>query len=172
MAFTFFRSALCAIAVVAASAPGAAQPHASHGARPPALYKIGSLVIENLWSRATPGGAKVAGGYMRITNAGAAPDRLIAGTTPLAGRFELHEMSMQGDVMRMRPLEKGLEIPPGKTVELKPGGSHAMFLDLKQPLRAGDTFNGTLTFEKAGTVSVNYAVRAIGSTGGAEGHHH
>lgn len=172
MLLTFARGALGAAALLGLSVAGAAQPHSSHAAGPAPVYKIGALVIESPWSRATPGGAKVGGGYMRITNGGAEPDRLIGGTMPLAARFELHEMSTQGDVARMRLLEQGLEIPPGKTVELKPGGSHAMFVDLKQPLKEGDTLKGTLVFEKAGTVAVEYAVRPIGSTGRATGHHH
>jgi copper(I)-binding protein len=135
-------------------------------------YRIGSLVIETPWSRATPGGAKVAAGYMRITNAGAEPDRLVGGTLPQAGRFEVHEMSMQGDVMRMRPLDAGLEIKPGQTVELKPGGYHIMFMDLRQPLKEGQTVKGTLVFEKAGTITVEYAVRGIAARARGEHHHH
>lgn len=165
------RGALGAAALLAMSvATPAQQP--PHRPPPEPVYRVGALIIESPWSRATPGGAKVGGGYMRISNGGTEPDRLIGGTVPVAARFELHEMSMQGDVARMRPLEQGLEIPPGRTVELKPGGSHAMFVDLKQPLKAGDTLKGTLVFEKAGTVAVEYAVRPLGSTGAAAGHHH
>jgi uncharacterized protein YcnI len=142
---------------------------AATGAGP--RYKIGALVIEAPWSRATPGGAKVAAGYMRIVNTGAEPDRLVGGTLAQAGRFEVHEMSMAGDVARMRPLEKGLEIAPGAAVELKPGGFHIMFMDLKEPLAEGRTLKGTLVFEKAGTVEVDYAVRAIAARGGAEHQH-
>jgi hypothetical protein len=134
-------------------------------------YKVGGLVIEAPWSRATPGGAKVAAGYMRITNTGAEPDRLIGGTLPQAGRFEVHEMSMAGDVARMRPLEKGLTITPGAAVELKPGGLHIMFMDLKEPLAEGRTLRGTLVFEKAGAVEVDYAVRSIAARGEAEHQH-
>lgn len=177
MPHTFLRSALGAAALLALSTGAPAQPHPSHEPQPsrPAprqVYKAGALVIESPWSRATPGGAKVGGGYMRITNTGTMPDRLIGGSTLLSARFELHEMSMQSDVMRMRRLETGLEIPPGKTVELKPGGSHAMFLDLKQPLKEGERLKGTLVFEKAGTVPVEYSVRAIGSSSGPAEHRH
>ncbi|HEX8662497.1 MAG TPA: DUF1775 domain-containing protein [Beijerinckiaceae bacterium] len=134
-------------------------------------YKVGALVIEAPWSRATPGGAKVAAGYMRITNTGAEPDRLVGGTLAQAGRFEVHEVSMAGDVARMRPLEKGLEIAPGAAVELKPGGLHIMFMDLKEPLAEGRTLKGTLVFEKAGAVEVDYAVRSIAARGGDEHRH-
>jgi copper(I)-binding protein len=135
-------------------------------------YRVGAIVVEGPWSRATPGGAKVAGGYMRIINTGTGPDRLVGGTLPQAARFEVHEMSMQGDVMRMRPLDAGLEIRPGETVELKPGGLHVMFMDVKEPLKEGQTVKGTLVFEKAGTVAVEYTVRGIAARGGAEHHHH
>ena len=134
-------------------------------------YRVGALVVEAPWSRATPGGAKVAGGYMRITNAGTEADRLVGGSLPAAARFAVHEMSMQGEVMRMRPLETGLEIKPGATVELKPGGYHIMFMDLTEPLKEGQTLKGTLLFEKAGAVTVEYAVRGIAARGEAEHRH-
>jgi uncharacterized protein YcnI len=135
-------------------------------------YKAGPLTVEAPWSRATPGGAKVAGGYLRIANTGDAPDRLVGGTAAVAQKFEIHEMTMQGDVMRMRALDNGLEIKPGQTVELKPGGLHLMFLDLQRPLKEGETVKGTLVFEKAGTVEVEYAVRALGARGGSQEHQH
>ena len=134
-------------------------------------YRVGALVVEAPWSRATPGGAKVAGGYMRITNAGTETDRLVGGSLPAAARFAVHEMSMQGEVMRMRPLETGLEIKPGATVELKPGGYHIMFMDLTEPLKEGQTLKGTLLFERAGAVTVEYAVRGIAARGEAEHRH-
>lgn len=135
-------------------------------------YKIGDLKIDHPWTRATPGGAKVAGGFMKITNTGTSPDRLIGGTAVPAGIFEVHEMRMDGNVMKMRALEKGLEIKPGQTVELKPGGYHVMFIDLKSPLKEGETIKGTLVFEKAGTIEVEYKIEARGSTGGHGGHVH
>ena len=79
-------------------------------------YKLGTLHIEHPWARATPKGTSVGGGYMKITNTGTAPDRLIGGSSPISGRFEIHEMSMDNGVMRMRPLKDGLEIKPGETV--------------------------------------------------------
>ncbi len=125
-------------------------------------YKIGTLEIANPWARATPKGAPVAGGYLKITNRGTAPDRLIGGSAVFAGRFEVHEMKMNNGVMQMRPLAGGLEIKPGETVELKPGSIHVMFMDLKRPLQKGEKIKGTLVFEKAGTLEVDYAVEAIG----------
>jgi copper(I)-binding protein len=126
------------------------------------VYKAGSLTIEAPWARATPGGAKVAGGFIKITNTGKEPDRLIGGSVPFANRFEVHEMAVEGGIMKMRELAKGLEIKPGETVELKPGSYHVMFMDLKSGLKEGETVKGTLVFEKAGKVDVEYKVGPIG----------
>ena len=129
------------------------------------------LVIEDAWARATPGGAKVAGGYVRVRNTGAEPDRLVGTAIPISGRGEVHEMSMDGGVMRMRPLENGLAIPPGAVVELKPGGLHLMFMDLSGGLKEGQSVKGSLTFERAGTVPVEFRVGGIGAQGPAGGGH-
>lgn len=129
-------------------------------------YKAGSLDIADPWSRATPKGASVAAGYMKITNTGAAPDRLISGSSDAAPTFEVHEMTMDNGVARMRPVKGGLEIKPGETVELKPGSFHVMFVGLKKPLSTGDHIKATLVFEKAGTVNVEYDVRAMGAEPG------
>jgi copper(I)-binding protein len=123
---------------------------------------IGTLKITAPWARATPKGAKVGGGYMTITNTGTAPDRLVSGSTGIAGRFELHEMSMDNGVMKMRELAQGIEIKPGATVELKPGGYHLMFMNLTQQLEQGQAFKVTLQFEKAGKVDINFAVAMPG----------
>jgi uncharacterized protein YcnI len=144
---------------------------AAPGAEPAAL-KAGALTIEQPWTRATPGGAKVGGGYVRITNTGQTPDRLIGGSFTGAGWVEVHDMSMDGDVMRMKPVGDGLEIKPGSTVELKPGGTHIMFMDLKDKLTEGQTVGGTLVFEKAGTVAVEYTVGPIGGAEAPAGHKH
>src|ERR1043166_1341934 len=82
-------------------------------------YKAGALVIDHPWTRATPKSAKVAGGYLKITNTGSTPDRLTGGSADVSRNFEVHAMSMDGGVMKMRELKNGLEIPPGATVELK-----------------------------------------------------
>jgi copper(I)-binding protein len=134
-------------------------------------YNVGSVMIEQPWARATPGGAKVAAGYMKIVNNGAQADRLIGGSLPQAGRFEVHEMKMVNGVMEMRPIPGGLEIASGQTVELKPGGYHVMFMDLQQPLKQGERLKGQLRFEKAGVVEVEYQVEAVGARGpGQHGH--
>jgi copper(I)-binding protein len=129
-------------------------------------YNAGSLDISNPWSRAIPKGSNVAAGYMKIKNRGSTPDRLISGSSDVASKFETHEMRMENGVAKMRPVTGGLEIKPGETVELKPGSFHVMFVGLKKPLSAGDHFKATLVFEKAGTVSVDYDVLAMGSEPG------
>ncbi len=135
-------------------------------------YKLGALVIEGPWARATPGGARVAGGYVKITNTGQQADRLVGGTLPIAAEVEVHEMAMADNVMRMRKLADGLEIGPGQSVELKPGGYHLMFTGLKGGLTQGQTIKGTLRFEKAGSVEVEFRVAPIGaSSSGGHTHH-
>lgn len=124
---------------------------------------VGSLKIAAVWARATPKGAPVGGGYMTITNTGTAPDRLIGGSTAIANRFELHEMSMDNGVMKMRAVDKGIEIKPGQTVELKPSGYHVMFMGMKGGLQQGQHFKATLEFEKAGKVDVDFAVESMGA---------
>ena len=128
---------------------------------------VGSLKISAPWVRATPKGASVGGGYMKVTNTGTAPDRLIGGAADISSRFEIHEMSMDGGVMKMRAMPQGVELKPGQTVEFKPGGYHIMFLGLKQPIEKGGHVKATLQFEKAGKVDVDFAVESIGAqTGG------
>lgn len=126
-------------------------------------YTAGALKIETPWSRATPGGAKVAGGFMKITNTGAQPDRLVSASTTISGVTEIHEMKMTDGVMKMRALGDGLVIAPGQTVELKPGGYHVMFIDLKAPIVKGTPFKAKLVFEKAGEIEVEFGVEAIGA---------
>ncbi len=132
--------------------------------------RAGDLVISHAWTRATPGGAKVGGGYLTIENKGAAADRLVSGETPVAGRLEIHEMSMSDGVMKMRAIDGGLALAPGQTVKLAPGGYHLMLIDLKAPFKAGDKVPVTLNFEKAGPVAVSLSVQGLGAaTPGAGG---
>src|SRR5215475_7324482 len=127
---------------------------------------VGALKISGPWARATPKGAPVGGAYMTITNTGNVSDRLVGGSSDVSNHFEIHEMSMDNGVMKMRPLEKGLEIKPGQTVEFKPGGYHFMFVGLKKPFEEGQHVKATLAFEKAGNVAVDFAVRGIGAQTG------
>jgi copper(I)-binding protein len=129
-------------------------------------YKVGPLTIGHPWTRATPKGAAVAGAYMKITNTGTTPDRLTGGSTEIAKRFEVHEMSMDGGVMKMRELKDGIDIAPGATVELKPGSYHIMMQDLSRPLAKGERVKGSLNFEKAGKIDIEFAVEAIGGSPG------
>ena len=137
--------------------------------------RAGDLVITQAWSRATPGGAKIGGGFLTIENKGSTPDRLIGGTAEVAGKVEVHEMAMNNGVMTMRELDKGLTIGSGKTVKLAPGGYHLMMFDLKSPLKQGDKLPVTLEFEKAGKVSLSFDVQGVGAQspaagGGPDGH--
>src|SRR5262249_12560880 len=133
--------------------------------------KAGDLVISQAWSRQTPSGAKVAGAYLTIENKGTAADRLISGSADAAGRVEVHEMAMDGGVMKMRPLDKGLVIDPGKTVKLAPGGNHLMLMDLKSQFKQGDKVPVTLQFEKAGKVNVSLDVQGVGAQTPGGGDH-
>jgi hypothetical protein len=134
-------------------------------------FTAGSLTIDTPWSRATPGGAKVAGGYTHIRNQGTVPDRLMGGTLAVSSRSEVHETTEIDGVSRMRPLGEGLEIKPGQAIELKPGGHHLMFTDLQRPLKQGEKVTGTLHFEKAGTVAVEFIVQSIGAQSGPGAEH-
>ncbi|MGF7159493.1 hypothetical protein FHS85_001112 [Rhodoligotrophos appendicifer] len=132
--------------------------------------KLGDIEVENPWVRATPVGAPSGGGYVVIINTGDTADRLLSATLETAGQTEIHEMSMNNGVMKMRALPNGLELAPKSKVVLKPGGYHLMFLELKQPIQEGEPLPGTLTFEKAGTLKVQFQVEPIGSAGPSHDH--
>lgn len=108
---------------------------------------------------------------MTLVNHGAAEDRLLSGSTPVAAEVQLHTMSMDGGVMRMRQIQGGIAIPAGGTLELRPGSYHIMFMGLKRPLRQGERFPVTLRFQRAGTISVQFAVQPVSSTGPMETGH-
>ena len=153
------------VTVVAATG---GEDHHGHGAMKMAPITLGPLEITAPFSRATLPNAPVGGGFLTITNTGPEDDRLVSAASNIAGRTEVHEMAMQGDVMKMRELTDGLPVPAGATVDLKPGGFHIMFMDLKQPLVEGETVTVTLTFEKAGSVDVPLMIGAPN----AKGHDH
>jgi len=136
-------------------------------------FKVGNIEIRHPNSRAMLPGAPVGGGFLTIVNTGGEADRLLSITSPVAGDVQLHEMAMENDVMKMRALETGIDIPAGATVELKPGGLHIMFMDVKEPFKEGRRFPATLVFEKAGPVEVEFVVGpAVGkAAGGHEGDH-
>jgi copper(I)-binding protein len=126
-------------------------------------YKAGAIEIDHPWSRAVPKGASVAAGYLTIRNTGSEPDRLVGGSTPVAGKLEVHEVTLDNGIMRMRPVAGGLAIKPGETVELKPQSFHLMLTGLTQPIEQGKSFKGTLVFEKAGPIEVDFSVEAVGA---------
>jgi hypothetical protein len=126
-------------------------------------YTIGPLKITQPWARATPKGASTGAAYMTITNTGSKAERLSCGSTNVAGKCQIHEMSMSNGVMKMRPVEGGLEIKPGQTVTLKPGGYHVMFEGLNAPLKAGSTVEATLTSSGGASAKVDFPIAAIGA---------
>ncbi len=150
------RKFLCSAAALAAFAlASAAQaPAQAHE------YKVGDLVIEHPWARATARTAPTGAGYLEIRNTGAKADRLIGATSEAAELTQIHEVKMDGGVMHMRELTEGLEIPPGGAVTLAPGGNHVMFIHLKAPFVAGAQVNAILKFERAGDVPVALNVQA------------
>jgi periplasmic copper chaperone A len=152
----YIRGGLAAAFALAASQLAAA------GARA-ADYDVGSIHITQPWARATPKGASSGAGYLTVTNNGTAADRLTCAGSDAAAQCQIHTMSMENGVMKMRPVEGGLEIKPGETVTLKPGSDHVMFLNLKHPFETGNAVEATLQFEKAGSVKVELPVVAIGA---------
>jgi periplasmic copper chaperone A len=119
--------------------------------------------IENAWARATPPGTTMAAGYLTIRNSGAAADRLLAVTSAAAENVQPHITVKDGDILRMREV-KGYDIPAKGALELKPGGSHLMFVNIKAPFKEGDKVPATLRFDKAGEVSVEFRVRGLGES--------
>lgn len=125
-------------------------------------FSFGTLDVGNPWTRATPRGARIAAAYMTITNRGQVSDRLIGGSTSVASRFEIHSMVTEDGVAKMRPVVGGLEVKAGETVSLKPGSFHIMLIGLDKPLEQGARITGTLVFERAGKLDVEFAVASIG----------
>jgi copper(I)-binding protein len=116
-----------------------------------------TVEVKNAWVRATVQGQKATGAFMQIT--APAASTLISVSTPVAGVAEVHEMKMDGDVMRMRPLAKGLELPAGKAVQLQPGSYHLMLMDLKLPLQKDTTIPVTLTLQDSKGVQSSQELR-------------
>jgi periplasmic copper chaperone A len=154
-----FRSVLVVAFVAAALSACSPAPAPKSGS--------GGIAVSNSWTMATPPGAAVATGYMTITNQAAAAVRLTGGSSAVAQSVEVHNMTMDGGVMQMRPVDGGLEIPANGAVELKPGGLHLMLIGLKQSLAEGESVAVMLTFDDGTRVDVVLAVRAMG---GGHGH--
>lgn len=134
----------------------------------------GGVTVSNAWARATPGGAKVGAAYMTIKSDNG--DTLLAASSDAAAVTELHTHILEGDVMKMRKVDS-VEISKGGSVSFEPHGYHVMLIDLKKPLKEGDTVKLTLKFKNAGDITAEAKVQAIGATGpAAQGaapeHHH
>jgi len=126
-------------------------------------FKVGDLEIVHPWARATLKGSDVADGFLKIINHGSTPDRLLSVTVEFAKAGQIHDMKMEGDMMKMRELTEGLEIPAGATVELKPKSMHLMFIGVNQELMPDMMMDGELTFEKAGKVKVEFMIEPAGT---------
>jgi periplasmic copper chaperone A len=135
------------------------------------MAHVGDIMIEGYWARAMLPNQPVAGGFLTLTNGGETDDRIIKAVSPRAGRMELHEMAMEGEVMKMREVEGGIAVPAGATVELKPGGLHLMFFDIAERFEEGQTVPVTLTFENAGEVAIELPVKTM-SMGEGGSHNH
>jgi periplasmic copper chaperone A len=161
------KDTLCAVAAAAALSCALLIGNNARAAD----YNVGPIHISEPWARATPKGASSGAAYMTITNGGTAPDRVNCVSSDVSRHCQIHTMTMDNGVMKMRPVEGGLEIKPGETVTLKPSGLHVMLMDLKHPLKKGDMVEATLQFDTAGSVKVMFPVAAIGANapGGAAG---
>ena len=157
-----FRTPILGLATIAIAIAIAA-PAAAHD------FKVGSLTLQHPWTRATAG--KVGAGYTIIVNAGKTPDTLLSASSPAVDKVEIHTMTMDGGVMKMRPLPDGIAIPAGGTAKLAPGGNHLMLLGLKAPVIEGSLVPVTLNFAKAGPVKVQLKVEAAGASEPAHADH-
>jgi periplasmic copper chaperone A len=153
-------AALAALTLVPILRPGVASA---------ADYHLGSLQITQPWARATPKGAASGAAYMTVSNNGTKAAHLNCVSSDVAAKCEIHEMSMEGGVMRMRPVEGGLEIKPGQTITLKPGGFHMMLTGLKVPLREGKMLGATLQADGGKTMQVEFPIAAVGAPGPGAG---
>ena len=149
--------------VILAAAEGEHGGHGAHAGMDETVV-AGDLEISSAWARAMLPNQPAGGGYLIIANQGTEADRLVSASSPVAAKVEIHSMEVVDDIMTMRPVEGGLEIPAGETVELKPGGLHVMFMGVTEPFAEGDTVPVALEFEKAGSVEIAFPVRkATGS---------
>jgi copper(I)-binding protein len=157
---TIFAS-FCVLAVLASCGPSSAPDAAQAPVAAPAEG--------DAWARATPEGARVAGGYVTLRNDTEAPRRLVAAASPRAAHVELHTMTMDGDVMRMRKVD-GFDVPAKGALVLAPGGNHLMFIDIDRPFVAGETVPVTLTYADGATEELAFPVRTASASGGDSAH--
>jgi periplasmic copper chaperone A len=149
-----YRFSKIALAAAAAAAFLVSLPATAH-----------DISARQAWSRATPKGAKVAGGYLTIENRGVQPDRLLSASSGAAAKVEIHQMSLQDGIMTMRPLDDGLAILPDTTVTLVPGGEHIMFIGLTAPFEEDQRVPVSLNFERAGKIETIFEVGSVGAKG-------
>ena len=130
-------------------------------------YELGTIAIDHPWARPTAEGTQTGAAYLLLTNKGNAPDTLVSASSPVAGKTQIHQTTDEGGVMKMHEVAGGIELAPGATVALKPGGYHVMLIDLKQKLDEGRHIPLTLTFAKAGSIDVEVDVeKKSGEQGG------
>jgi periplasmic copper chaperone A len=160
------------VLTLALTLPAQAQDTGEHAGDDTAgeVVTLGDLVIEGAFTRATLPNAPVGGGYLTITNNGDEADRLIAAVSAFSPDVQIHEMAVVNDVMQMRQIEEGIQIPAGESVSLAPGGLHLMFMQLETAFVEGETVPVTLTFENSGEIDIELDVRAFGAAGGNAGH--
>ena len=152
------RIAVLALSLIGTGLAGAASAQES------------AIAVEHVWARATPGKAETGAVYAEIVNHGNAPDRLLAVSSPVAEKADLHQNKLENGIMKMRPVDT-LTIAPGKSEELAPGGYHIMLMGLAHPLHEGESFPVTLTFEKAGKVTATVSVKKAGAMSGQSMEH-
>lgn len=134
-------------------------------------FTVGQIAIGHPWTRETAATQSVGGGFLTIRNNGKMADRLVSASSPSAAEVQIHTMSMDGGVMKMRQLKDGIAIPAGASIDLKPGGQHIMFIGLKKPFKQGTKIPATLKFARAGSVQVSFVVQPVGSTSPMEADH-
>ncbi|MFN3748538.1 MAG: copper chaperone PCu(A)C [Sphingorhabdus sp.] len=134
-------------------------------------FTVGQIAIGHPWTRETAATQSVGGGFLTIRNNGKMADRLVSASSPSAAEVQIHTMSMDGGVMKMRQLKDGIAIPAGASIDLKPGGQHIMFIGLKKPFKQGTKIPATLKFTRAGSVQVSFVVQPVGSTSPMEAGH-
>lgn len=166
MTFRTSRLALALAGTLALALPVIAQDHAGHAG---ATITLGAIEISAPFTRATLPNAPVAGGFLTLTNTGSEDDRLVSAASAIARAGQIHEMAMEGDIMKMRQLADGVVIPAGETIVFEPGGLHLMFMGLNQALVEGDTVQVTLTFEKAGEITLDLPVAGAAADAPAHG---
>ena len=157
-------------AALALTAASLITAHSNAEDAAPHAIEIGALKISGVWTKAMLPGQPVGVGYLTVENTGAEADRVVSVTSSASPDVQIHEMKMEGDIMKMRQLADGLEIPAGGKLELKPGGFHLMFMAVPEPFKEGGMVKITLKFEKAGDVEVKLPVAAAGAKGPGEMH--